>query len=162
MKIKELEAKYDKQIAKIIRDNFESHNVLMPGTAYYDPELDCLSEFYYPKNETVRRKYFILLDDEDNVLGGAGFAEFVHKEDCAELQKLYIADSIKGQGYSKKLISLVEKEAKAMGYTSLYIETISNFAMAVSLYEKLDFKKLERPSIVSHEAMDRFFIKDLL
>ena len=46
---------------------------------------------------------FIALDGKDRIVGGVGIAEFVGIEDCAELQKLYLDDSVKGKGYGKGL-----------------------------------------------------------
>lgn len=35
---------------------------------------------------------------DGQIIGGAGFAEFEGLDDCAELQKLYLVDSVKGKG----------------------------------------------------------------
>ena len=39
------------QIAKIIRSNLEKLHLNLPGTAYFDPELDHLSDYYNSKPE---------------------------------------------------------------------------------------------------------------
>ncbi|MCY3066316.1 hypothetical protein [Aerococcus mictus] len=44
--IRPIQAKDDRQLAKIIRHSLESVGLDQPGTAYYDPELDHLSQFY--------------------------------------------------------------------------------------------------------------------
>ncbi len=81
------------QIAKIIRSNLEKLHLNLPGTAYFDPELDHLSDYYNSKPE--KRTYFVALDENGKIIGGVGIAEFDGIDDCAELQKLYLDDSVK-------------------------------------------------------------------
>ena len=45
-KYRKIEAADDRKIAKIIRANLEKHNLDIPGTAYFDPQLDCLRAYY--------------------------------------------------------------------------------------------------------------------
>ena len=96
----------DKLLAPIIRKNLEAYRLNIPGTAYFDPELDHLSQFY--GSEPDSRAYFVLTDEAGKVLGGAGFAEFPGLPDCAELQKLYLTDAVKGNGLGRGLVETVE------------------------------------------------------
>ena len=43
---REIQAADDKIIAGIVRANLEKFHLDIPGTVYFDPELDRLSEFY--------------------------------------------------------------------------------------------------------------------
>ena len=133
-KYRKIEAADDRKIAKIIRANLEKHNLDIPGTAYFDPQLDCLSAYY--KAEPEKRAYFIALDENDKIIGGVGIAEFDGLCDCAEIQKLYLDDSSKGKGYGKELMKIAENEARKSGYKQLYLETHSNLTAAIYLYEK--------------------------
>ena len=63
----------DAAIAAIIRANLETYQLDIPGTAYFDPELDHLSVYYGAAPD--RRAYFILTSAAGTVLGGAGLAE---------------------------------------------------------------------------------------
>ena len=72
----------DAAIAAIIRANLERYHLDIPGTAYFDPELDHLSSYY--NSGTDERVYFILTDESGRVIGGAGIAEFPGIDDCAE------------------------------------------------------------------------------
>lgn len=72
----------DVAIAAIIRANLERYHLDIPGTAYFDPELDHLSSYY--NIGTDERVYFILTDESGRVIGGAGIAEFPGIDDCAE------------------------------------------------------------------------------
>lgn len=46
---------------------------------------------------------------DGQVIGGAGLAKFEGLDDCAELQKLYLLDSVKRKGCGKELVQLVEE-----------------------------------------------------
>lgn len=159
LKYRRITAADDEAIARIVRTNLERLHLNIPGTAYYDPELDHLSTYYNGAPET--RCYFIALDEGDKVVGGVGIAEFAGIEGCAEMQKLYLDDSAKGRGYSKVLVSAAESWAKEAGYKKLYLETHSNLKIAMKLYEKLGFEEIEKPSCVLHGTMDHFYLKSL-
>ncbi len=159
MKYRRITASDDEVIAKIVRSNLEKLHLNIPGTAYYDPELDHLSEYY--NCEPTKRCYFVVLDEKEHVVGGVGIAEFSGIEGCAELQKLYLDDSAKGNGYSKQLVFIAEKWAKEAGYKHLYLETHSNLKVAMKLYEKLGFEQINRPASVLHGTMDHFYLKKI-
>lgn len=149
----------DAAIAAIIRDNLRAAHFDIPGTAYFDPELDHLSAFYGAA--PAWRAYYIATDNDGHVIGGVGFAEFPGVEHCAELQKLYLTDSAKGHGYSHQLMEAVETGAKAAGYQKLYLETHTSLAVACSLYEKHGYKSIAQPVPTAHTTMDRFYMKML-
>ena len=96
----------DAAIAAIIRANLERYHLDILGTAYFDPELDHLSSYY--NIGTDERVYFILTDESGRVIGGAGIAGFPGIDDCAEVQKLYVADGWKGRGYGRLLMKTIE------------------------------------------------------
>ena len=154
-----LTAADDAVLASIIRTSLEQMHLNLPGTAYSDPELDHLSAYY--AREPKKRTYFVALDDAGQVVGGVGVAEFAPIPNCAEIQKLYLSDAVRGKGYSKELMRLAETWAKEAGYRQLYLETHSNLQIAIKLYQKLGFTEIERPKEVLHSTMDHFYIKHL-
>ena len=149
----------NKAIAAIIRKNFEDYDLAIPGTAYFDPFLDQLSSFYDEDPEA--RAYFVAVDEDDRVLGGCGLGEVPTNDQWAELQKLYFADEIKGKGYGKEIIALIEKTAAEMGYKYVYIETHSKLETALHLYSRVGYDIIEKPEFVGHGAMDYFFLKKI-
>lgn len=156
-KIRNIAAKDDAVIAKIIRTNLQRFHLDIPGTAYFDPELDHLSEFYAKRPD--RRAYFVVTNENDEVVGGVGFAEFEGLPQCAEVQKLYLDESVKGLGLSKKMMEVIEFKAKELGYKQLYLETHTNLAVALCLYEKLGYKSVAQPVPTVHTTMNRFYLK---
>ena len=147
----------DAEIARIIRENLEAYHLDIPGTAYFDPELDCLSAFY--RAQPDKRAYFVAAYDDGTVIGGVGVAECAGFDHCAEIQKLYLSDPAKGKGLGKRLMQAAEAFARSAGYDSLYLETHCNLVAAMGLYEKLQFRQIEKPAAVLHSTMNRFYRK---
>ena len=149
----------DARMAWIIRSNLEKFHLDIPGTAYFDPELDHLSRYY--RAEPDRRAYFVAADENGLVLGGVGIAEVDAFSQCAELQKLYLIESAKGQGLGIGLMEQAQSLARSLGYRRMYLETHSNLQAAIRLYEKLGFQRIRRPEGVMHSTMDHFYLKEL-
>lgn len=158
MEYREINKADDIALADIVRRNLKAHGLDIPGTVYFDDNLDHLSDFYL--GDKARRYYFIAVED-DEVVGGVGLAEFEYFEDCAELQKLYLTDRVKGRGIGYQLIRMVEEEARELGYRKMYLETHTNLQAAIHIYKKCGYKEIEKPAGVVHATMNRFFIKEL-
>ena len=154
-----IEPKDNLILANIIRDNLKANKLDIPGTVYFDENLNNLSDFYLA---SPQRAYFIALDDNDNIIGGIGLAELGFMDDTAELQKLYLTDAAKGQGLSYDLIELEEETALNKGYKRIYLETHTNLKTAIHLYEKCGYKLIEKPKEVVHSSMNRFYLKELI
>ena len=155
---RQIESKDNKVIANIIRKNLEKYHLDIPGTAYYDPQLDSLSDYYYDSKDRI---YFVALNELNQVVGGIGINRFEGIPDCAEIQKLYLDDSIKGQGYGKSLMTIATNWAKEAGYKQLYLETHHNLKEAIGLNEKYYFNLISKPKSVVHGTMDRFYLKQI-
>ncbi len=156
--IRPITALDDENMGTVARENLKAFGLDIPGTAYFDPEIMHLSEFYGAEPEL--RTYFVALDKDGTLLGGGGLAEFEQLEDTAELQKLYLSDAAKGHGLGTRLVQCIEDRARELGYKHLYLETHSVLQAAIHLYEKLGYRAIE-PACANHTTMDHFYIKDL-
>ncbi len=159
MVIRPIKKSDDKRLGEIIRYNLKNNCLDIPGTAYFDDNIFNLSEYYLANPK--ERRYYVIEDDGGKTAGGMGFSKIDGFEDCAELQKLYFDDSIKGKGLSTKLMEMAEKDAKELGFKRLYIETHSNLKAAVGLYMKFGFREIKKPDFVVHDAMNLFYIKEI-
>lgn len=159
MELRPLQARDDAALAALIRRSLKAHGLDIPGTVYFDAGLDHLSEFY--SADPDRRAYFVLIDDDGTLVGGIGLAEVAFLENCAELQKLYLDDRVKGRGLGYKLIGRVEDAARARGYARMYLETHTNLEAAMHIYEKSGYQRIDKPEAVVHATMNRFFLKRL-
>jgi len=151
-------AQDDAALAAIIRDNLKARGLDIPGTVYFDSNLDHLSSFYL---SDPGRTYIILTDSDGSVVGGVGLAAFTPFENCAELQKLYLADRVKGRGLGYEMIARIEQEAGIRGYSRMYLETHDNLDVAIHLYQRCGYTEIDKPEGVVHSSMNRFFIKVL-
>ncbi len=158
MEIQRLSPAHDAALAALIRRNLKAHGLDIPGTVYFDEGLDHLSAFY--SADPARRAYFVLMDG-GRLVGGIGLAEIGLFEDCAELQKLYLDDAVKGHGLGYRLIERVEDAARSMGYRRVYLETHTNLRAAMHIYEKSGYAQIEKPAAVVHATMNRFYLKEL-
>ena len=159
MEYREMRKSDDPALAKIIRTNLKAHGLDLPGTVYFDANLDRLSEYYLG---APSKRFYLIAEENGAVAGGIGFAEFPCFENCAELQKLYLADRVKGRGIGYRLIRMIEDKARSCGYQRMYLETHSNLQAAIHIYEKSGYEEIKRPAGVVHATMDRFFIRSLL
>ena len=158
MHIRVIEEKDNKRMEQIIKHSLESFNLDIPGTAYFDPQLGNLTEFY--KQSTYAR-YWVLVNEYDEAVGGVGIAPFGEYTDICELQKLYITPEAQGLGQSRKLMNTALEFAKEH-YTYCYLETLDKLKTANLLYSKLGFQQLDKPLDGSeHGAMDTWYIKKL-
>ncbi|MDV2581353.1 GNAT family N-acetyltransferase [Alkalibacillus haloalkaliphilus] len=156
MHIREIENRDNKAMEYIIKQSLEEFNLDIPGTAYYDPELSNLTE-HYAKQQNAQ--YWVVVNDENDVLGGAGIGPF--QDNIGELQKLYIKRDAQGLGLSKKLMKVALEFAK-QHYTHCYLETMEILHAANQLYSNFGFEQLQQPLDGSdHGTMDTWFIKEL-
>ena len=158
VRYREMVAADNNAVAELVRNNLEKHNLDIPGTVYFDKGLNHLSDYY----GVDERRYFVIEDSQGKVIGGIGFAKLDFMEETAELQKLYLDDSVKGSGLGYELISFVEDKMRAAGYKYSYLETHDNLQAAIHVYEKCGYGEIERPKAVVHSAMNRFFKKSLI
>ncbi len=157
--IREICREDDAAIAEIVRENLKNHRLDIPGTAYYDPQLDCLSRYYSEVSDA--RIYFVAENESGELVGGVGMEPLAWRKGSGELQKLYVSAKLQRRGIGQALLERIEVYAKSIGLKCLYLETHSNLKAALNLYEKNGYHRIERPAEVIHSAMDLFYIKEL-
>lgn len=128
-------------IARIIRIVLAEHKADKPGTVYFDPTTDDLFSLFRQAGSV----YFVV-ELNGEIVGGSGiFPTENLPKGCCELVKLYLLNKLRGKGLGRQLIEHCIAEAKRLGYTSMYLETMPELSSAVSLYEKLGFNYLQQP-----------------
>lgn len=157
-RIRKMLPKDNAAMALLVRGNLKAHGLDIPGTVYFDPCVDDLCAAY---SEHEKQGYYVLVDADDTVLGGIGFEETAVFPCCAELQKLYLADAVKGQGLGYVLVDFIEERMREAGFTASYLETHHNLQAAIHIYEKRGYRQIDRPAAVVHGAMDHFYYKPL-
>ncbi|MDW0108704.1 GNAT family N-acetyltransferase [Sporosarcina aquimarina] len=158
MQIREIEEPDNRAMESIIKKSLESVGLDIPGTAYFDPQLGELAHYYQQQDHA---QYWVLLDEQEAVVGGIGIGPYDEENGICELQKLYIAFEAQGKGYSKELMKTALNFA-GRHYSACYLETSTKLATANLLYSKFGFRLLDEPLDGSeHGAMDAWYLKDL-
>lgn len=156
MQIREITEKDNKAMELIVKESLEAYGLNISGTAYFDPQLGALSQFYETQLEA---KYWVAVDEQDEILGGGGIGPFGQQEGVCELQKLYVKPEAQGQGLATELMKTALGFAKDH-YTYCYIETFKELETANLLYAKFGFQELKEGLEGSeHSACDTWYLK---
>jgi putative acetyltransferase len=156
--IRPIEQKDNVDLATVIRATLTEFGANKPGTVYFDPTTDALFELF----RTPGSFYFIATID-NKVVGGCGIypTENLPTGTC-ELVKLYLQTNARGTGLGKPLMEKAMLWAKKYGYNQIYLESMPELSKAVSIYEKVGFKRIDHPLGNSgHCGCDIWMTKDL-
>ena len=136
----------------------EEHGIDRPGSVYTDPTTDALFELF----QTPNSAYFIA-EENETILGGCGYYPTPNlPEGHAELVKLYISASARGQRLGNRLMQYVSDEALKAGYSNLYLESMPELTHALTLYKDLGYERLNQPLGNSgHYACNIWMVKEL-
>jgi GNAT superfamily N-acetyltransferase len=93
-----------------------------------------LTEFYNRKSIDER---IWLLEDENGLKGCIALAKVSDEE--AQLRWFFVDESLRGQGYGQKLITLLMDFAAEMNYKKIFLWTVSQLAEARRVYERNGF-----------------------
>ena len=85
---------------------------------------------------------FYCLTDNDKVIGTVALKKL--DDYTVELKALYLDRAYRGKGLGKKLINKAIDDARFRGYKSIFLDSMSQYKDALSLYEKAGFKSTER------------------
>ncbi len=153
-----IEKRDNEAIAHIIRTVLTEFKANRPGTAFADAATDNLFEVF-----STPRSMYRIVEEDGRVVGGGGIypTEGLPEGYC-ELVKLYLTPDTRGKGIGKALIEECIAGARESGFTHLYLESMPELNGAISLYEKLGFRKTAAPlGDTGHFACDIWMVKEL-
>jgi putative acetyltransferase len=157
-KIQEIKPLDDTAIGNIIKKVGEEYGAIGDGFGPSDAEVNAMSQHYADENAS---RYFIATI-KGNIVGGCGIAAFNGSNDVCELRKLFLLPESRGLGLGKKLTEDCLKYAQHKGYTKCYLDTLKSMKSAISLYEKLGFKHLDKSLAGTiHNGCDVWMLKAL-
>lgn len=172
--IRPIQPEDDAAVAALIRRCLEDAGLDRPGTAYCDPQLNHLAEFYagldrpgcyWVAEAAEGRDTADTQSDPDAerpaIIGAVGVAAWDNADDICELQKLYVAANRRGQGIGRRL-TLTALGFVSAHYRRCYLETHSSLTAACGLYQSLGFTFLDTPlGGGEHSTMDMWAVKEL-
>jgi putative acetyltransferase len=146
------------QIAALIRQVLIDLNVPKVGTAYADPQLDCMFETY-SKSKSI----YYVIENQDLIIGGAGISQLENEAGTiCELQKMYFLPEARGLGLGYQMIQKCLQSALDFGYQKCYLETMPYMEAAQQLYKKVGFEYICAPmGNTGHVSCPVWMLKDL-
>ena len=106
-------------------------------------------------------RYFVAVDEDGEIVGGAGIGALAGADDTCELQKMYCLPKARGTGVSHLLMDAALGFA-AEHYSRCYLETLENITAAQRFYEKYGFLRIYEPlAVTAHFACDVRYVKEL-
>ena len=159
MTIRKIQKSDNKHLSTLIKAIFDEYDAPKEGTVYSDPTTNDLYQLF--KNP---KSALWVVEENGEVLGCCG----IYPTDglpigCAELVKFYLMPKARGRKIGTRLMEQCIQFAIKLGYSQLYIESLSQFDNAVKMYQKLGFKTLEKPlGETVHTSCNIWMIKNLL
>ena len=139
MTIRKVQKEDEPSLAALIRTVFEEHNAPTEGTVYSDPTTDHLFDLFQ-----AERSVLWVAEVDHELVGCCGvYPTEGLPADTAELVKFYILAKARGIGIGKHLMEKAIASAMEFGYRNIYLESMPEFAKAVSMYQKLGFHSLD-------------------
>jgi putative acetyltransferase len=156
--IQEIKPLHDAKICKIIKNVGKEYGATGDGFGPSDSEVNAMSKSY--NNESSSRYLVAII--KGRIVGGGGVAAFNGNSEVCELRKLFLLPESRGLGLGKKLTEDCLAYAKSKGYKRCYLDTLESMKSAISLYEKLGFKYLDKPlDGTIHKGCDVWMLKEL-
>ncbi len=147
------------QVARIIRTVMTEYGAVGTGYSIEDPEVDAMFETY----DNPRSRFFVLETADGRLVGCGGIGPLRDGgPDTCELKKMYFFTEARGQGQGRRLVEMLEAEARRVGYRYMYLETIAAMQEANRLYQRLGFEALSGPmGNTGHTSCGLFYGKVL-
>ena len=121
----------------VSRALIESLNAELTG-AY--PEPGATHFGLEPAEVSGGRGAFLVIYQEGNPVG-CGAVRRIDPE-TAELKRMYVAQSVRGEGLGRRLVAALENEARALGVRRLILETGIRQTAALALYRATGFQPI--------------------
>lgn len=154
--IREIREVDNKAVEHVIRTCLIEFGANHDGTAWADPDLGRFSEVY----QTKENKYWVVVSEDDRIVGGVGIGKMMNAPGVCELQKMYCLPEVRGTGIATELIQTALAYA-GQYYTSCYLETMDNMLAAQRFYEKHGFHRIYEPvGNTGHYSCDVLYRKD--
>lgn len=130
----------NQMLAGVIREVLIEMGVPEKGTALADASLERMYETY----QLPGSAYWVVTD-ASRIWGGGGIAPLEGADSrVCELQKMYFSRQLRGLGWGDRLIRKAMARAHALGYDSMYLETMPHMKAAQNLYRRHGFQYLDR------------------
>jgi carbonic anhydrase len=83
---------------------------------------------------------FYIMEQLGQPIGMGGIRRV--RDGIAEMKRVYVRDSAKGQGLGRALAERLIADARGFGYRTMFLDTAPTLATAIGLYERLGFSPI--------------------
>jgi putative acetyltransferase len=111
-------------------------------------ELDAYQDTLYPPQSrhaldlaSLKQPNVLFAVARDASLRAAGCGAIVLGPEYGEIKRMYVHPDYRGQGLARRVLDLLEGQAKAMGCTMLTLETGPRQPEALAFYERRGFSR---------------------
>ncbi len=130
--IRPIQKKDNIQIAAVIRQILIDMNVPKVGTAYADPQLDCMFETY-----SKPRTIYYVIETQDLIIGGAGIGQLENEAvTICELQKMYFLPEARGLGLGHQMIQKMSSKCTGFRISKMLSRNHALYGSTQQLYKK--------------------------
>lgn len=107
-----------------------------PGSGPWDRDLNAIEEYYLSKGEFLVGIYKGRL---------VSMGALRHLSDArAEVRRMRVHPDYQGRGFGTRILNELEARARALGYTTLCLDTTTIQVVAQKMYEKHGFREVGR------------------
>jgi putative acetyltransferase len=107
--------------------------------AVYDHKIDGAGNFK-PEDVLVPRSGFVVGRVGEQAVACGGYRPLA--PDVAEIKRMFVSPEFRGRGYSKEILTALERMAFENGYTTVWLETRPLQHAAIALYEQLGYERI--------------------
>lgn len=158
IKIEPITNEQDHDVARIITQVGKEFGAIGEGFGPSDPEVAQMSHYY---SLETKSQYFVATLD-GHIVGCGGIAKFNKSDETCELRKLFLLPESRGHGIGRQLTEVCLQFAQTQGYKQCYLDTLASMSAAISLYETVGFKHLDKPlEGTIHGGCDIWMLKAL-
>jgi len=110
--------------------------------------------------------YFIAYDETDSPVATGGWRardtnDEGNLDGDAELKRMYVAQTARGRGLARRILTALEEDARAAGRTRMVLETGSKQPEAIALYTSSGYEPCEKFGYYRFHEESRCFAKGL-
>jgi GNAT superfamily N-acetyltransferase len=125
------------------------------GFGHQPNELDAIAGDDF----TPPRGNFLVVRNEAGEAVGCCAVRLLDPE-TAEVKRMWLADSIRGRGMGRRLLTAIEQAAVDLGARRAVLDTHESLTSAISLYERSGWVRVEPYN--ANDQATHWFAKDLL
>lgn len=107
-------------------------------------------DFYDQYNKLDKIKHVVVLYKKDQPVACGAIKEY--KEGIMEIKRMFVLPSERNKGYASKILRILELWALELGYTKCILETGKRQTEAIGLYQRNNYKRINKYS--PYEGME--------